>query len=164
MTPLHQAAYKGNRELCAFLLNSGADVNSNSHEHGYTALMFAALSGIWFTVVILCNPLTQFLWENMNNDVRFWVAMWCSIPKNLHVRYMLPVECNQLFHCCRKVRCDKINAGSWSKGVPRELCRQNCRANGRIRWYIFRYVVLPCRIRVQSWLVISTHRQTYPAR
>jgi ankyrin repeat protein len=45
MTPLQHAAYKGHRELCEILLNHGADVNANSHEHGYTSLMFAALSG-----------------------------------------------------------------------------------------------------------------------
>ena len=41
-----QAAFKGNYEMCRLLFKSGADVNSNEHEHGYSALMFAALSGI----------------------------------------------------------------------------------------------------------------------
>ena len=45
MTALQHAAYKGNLELCRQLLLRGADVNSNEHEHGYTALMFGALSG-----------------------------------------------------------------------------------------------------------------------
>ena len=45
MTPLQHAAYRGNRELCELFLDRGADVNSNHHEHGYTALMFSALSG-----------------------------------------------------------------------------------------------------------------------
>lgn len=31
--------------MCQLLLSRGADVNSNEHDHGYTALMFAALSG-----------------------------------------------------------------------------------------------------------------------
>ena len=29
-----------------YLICHGADVNSNEHDHGYTALMFAALSGM----------------------------------------------------------------------------------------------------------------------
>jgi len=45
MTPLQHAAYKGNLELCEMLLALGADVNYSAHENGYTALMFAALSG-----------------------------------------------------------------------------------------------------------------------
>jgi len=46
MTPLQHSAYKGHSELCELLLSHGADVNANSHDHGYTALMFGALSGI----------------------------------------------------------------------------------------------------------------------
>ncbi|KAL3836435.1 hypothetical protein ACJMK2_021868 [Sinanodonta woodiana] len=45
MTPLQHAAFRARREICRFLLASGADVNSNYHDNGYTALMFAALSG-----------------------------------------------------------------------------------------------------------------------
>ncbi|XP_028317227.1 ankyrin repeat and MYND domain-containing protein 2-like isoform X1 [Gouania willdenowi] len=45
MTPLMHAAYKGKADMCALLLQNGADVNCNQHEHGYTALMFAGLSG-----------------------------------------------------------------------------------------------------------------------
>lgn len=45
MTPLMHAAYKGKADMCKLLLQHGADVNSNEHEHGYTALMFAGLSG-----------------------------------------------------------------------------------------------------------------------
>ena len=45
MTALQNAAYKGNKEMCQLLLNHGADVNTNRHDHGYTPLMFAALSG-----------------------------------------------------------------------------------------------------------------------
>ncbi|XP_030059588.1 ankyrin repeat and MYND domain-containing protein 2-like [Microcaecilia unicolor] len=44
MTPLMHAAYKGKASLCRLLLQHGADVNCNEHEHGYTALMFAGLS------------------------------------------------------------------------------------------------------------------------
>lgn len=46
MTPLMHAAYKGKADMCGLLLQHGADVNCNQHEYGYTALMFAGLSGI----------------------------------------------------------------------------------------------------------------------
>lgn len=46
MTPLMHAAYKGKTDMCKMLLQHGADVNCNEHEHGYTALMFAGLSGM----------------------------------------------------------------------------------------------------------------------
>lgn len=45
MTPLMHAAYKGKADMCRLLLQHGADVNCNEHEYGYTALMFAGLSG-----------------------------------------------------------------------------------------------------------------------
>ena len=45
MTPLQHAAYKADLEMCELLLRHGANVNANFHNHGYTALMFAALSG-----------------------------------------------------------------------------------------------------------------------
>lgn len=45
MTPLMHAAYQGRTDVCHLLLQHGADVNCNQHEYGYTALMFAALSG-----------------------------------------------------------------------------------------------------------------------
>ncbi|XP_041665506.1 ankyrin repeat and MYND domain-containing protein 2-like [Cheilinus undulatus] len=45
MTPLMHAAYKGTAAMCRLLLQYGADVNCNQHEYGYTALMFAGLSG-----------------------------------------------------------------------------------------------------------------------
>lgn len=45
MTPLMHAAYKGKADMCRLLLQHGADVNCNQHEYGYTALMFASLSG-----------------------------------------------------------------------------------------------------------------------
>lgn len=48
MTPLMHAAYKGKADMCKLLLQHGADVNCNEHEHGYTALMFAGLSGLNF--------------------------------------------------------------------------------------------------------------------
>ena len=45
MSPLLHACYKGNKEIVQMLLDQGADVNACQHEHAYTALHFAALSG-----------------------------------------------------------------------------------------------------------------------
>lgn len=45
MTALQHAAFRGNLELCEWLLSKGADVNTDQHENQYTTLMFAALSG-----------------------------------------------------------------------------------------------------------------------
>uniref|UniRef100_A0A8C4PZ72 Ankyrin repeat and MYND domain containing 2a n=2 Tax=Eptatretus burgeri TaxID=7764 RepID=A0A8C4PZ72_EPTBU len=45
MSPLMHAAYKGRANVCEVLLKHAADVNVNEHEHGYTTLMFAGLSG-----------------------------------------------------------------------------------------------------------------------
>lgn len=47
MTPLQHAAYKANCELARLLLAHGADVNCSEHDHGYSSLMFAALSGTY---------------------------------------------------------------------------------------------------------------------
>ncbi|XP_072744431.1 ankyrin repeat and MYND domain-containing protein 2 isoform X2 [Anoplolepis gracilipes] len=45
MSPLQHACYKGNKEIVQMILDQGADVNACQHEHAYTALHFAALSG-----------------------------------------------------------------------------------------------------------------------
>ncbi|KAL3268837.1 hypothetical protein HHI36_007928 [Cryptolaemus montrouzieri] len=45
MTPLQHAAYKGNREMVQMLIDQGSDVNLCEHQHNYTALHFAGLSG-----------------------------------------------------------------------------------------------------------------------
>uniref|UniRef100_A0A8C0VBJ8 Ankyrin repeat and MYND domain containing 2 n=1 Tax=Cyanistes caeruleus TaxID=156563 RepID=A0A8C0VBJ8_CYACU len=55
MTPLMHAAYKGKVDMCRLLLRHGADVNCNEHEHGYTALMFAGLSGQHDCVTVINN-------------------------------------------------------------------------------------------------------------
>uniref|UniRef100_A0A8C8FLF6 MYND-type domain-containing protein n=1 Tax=Oncorhynchus tshawytscha TaxID=74940 RepID=A0A8C8FLF6_ONCTS len=55
MTPLMHAAYKGKADMCKLLLQHGADVNCNEHEHGYTALMFAGLSGQHDCVTVINN-------------------------------------------------------------------------------------------------------------
>ena len=44
-TFLQHAAFKGRKDLCELFLQHGADINSNYHNDGYTALMFAGLSG-----------------------------------------------------------------------------------------------------------------------
>ena len=44
MTPLMDAAYKGNVELIEFFIKEGVDVNDIGFE-GYTALMMACLGG-----------------------------------------------------------------------------------------------------------------------
>jgi ankyrin repeat protein len=45
MTPLQHAAFRGKCDIADQLISAGANVNSDQHENGYTALMFAALSG-----------------------------------------------------------------------------------------------------------------------
>lgn len=45
MSPLQHACYRGNLEIAKYLIERGADVNQNDHEHRYTSLMFAALGG-----------------------------------------------------------------------------------------------------------------------
>ena len=56
MTPLMMAAYKSNKDLCSLFIKHGANVNSSAHQHGYTALMFAALTGQYTTLIstVLC--------------------------------------------------------------------------------------------------------------
>ena len=43
-TPLQYAAFRGHYDLCKLLIERGANVNAKSHDQGYSALMFAAIS------------------------------------------------------------------------------------------------------------------------
>lgn len=43
-TPLQYAAFRGMLDLCKVLIAKGADVNAKTHDQGYSALMFAAIS------------------------------------------------------------------------------------------------------------------------
>lgn len=51
------ATYKGKADMCKLLLQHGADVNCNQHEHGYTALMFAGLSGIEIKLLLFVSAI-----------------------------------------------------------------------------------------------------------
>ncbi len=53
MTPLQHAAFKGHATICSLLLAHGADVNDHEHDQGYTALMFGALSGRFFSLIFV---------------------------------------------------------------------------------------------------------------
>ena len=55
MTALQHACYKGSLDIIDILLSMGSDVNSNDHKMGYTALMFAALSGNESVILKLLN-------------------------------------------------------------------------------------------------------------
>jgi len=45
MNPLDHASYKGNEQLVEYLIERGGEVNNRHNDQGYTALMFAALTG-----------------------------------------------------------------------------------------------------------------------
>ena len=45
MSPLQHACYKGELDIMRLLIENGANVNDQRHNHAYTALMFGALSG-----------------------------------------------------------------------------------------------------------------------
>jgi len=46
MTALMHASFRGHVPLCEYLIQSGADVNADTHDSKYTTLMFGALSGM----------------------------------------------------------------------------------------------------------------------
>ncbi|KAK2150640.1 hypothetical protein LSH36_397g02007 [Paralvinella palmiformis] len=78
MTPLQQAAYRGKNDICKLFLAHGADINSNHHQHGYTALMFAALSGQSQCTVVINNFIPK-------SDIEFY----CE-PQGLETEPKLP--------------------------------------------------------------------------
>lgn len=43
-TPLQYASFRGLLDLCKLLIDKGAEVNAKTHDQGYSALMFAAIS------------------------------------------------------------------------------------------------------------------------
>lgn len=67
MTFLDQASFKGNECLVKVLLEMGADPDNRKHTHGYTCLMFAALSGKPQLCEMLLNAGAQsYVTNNMN--------------------------------------------------------------------------------------------------
>jgi len=55
MTLLQHAVYKGKGDVAQLLVDRGADVNATKHEHNYSALHFAALSGMVYITVYKLN-------------------------------------------------------------------------------------------------------------
>lgn len=119
MTPLMQAAHKGSPDLCELLLNHGADVNSNFHDYGYTALMFAAITGnLQTTEILLANgvkPLVKnsvgrnagqmaaFVGQHqiasfINNFIPKEDVQVYTVAQGLDTEPELPLECLQPFH------------------------------------------------------------------
>lgn len=47
LSPIDQAAFKGNEELVEWLLANKANPHNKANKDGYTSLMFAALSGMF---------------------------------------------------------------------------------------------------------------------
>ena len=79
MTPLMQAAFKANRPMCELLLARGADVNSNNHDSGYTALMFAALSGnVDCTKLMLESGAKTHITNNVGRNAAQMAAFVCK--------------------------------------------------------------------------------------
>ncbi|XP_060527584.1 ankyrin repeat and MYND domain-containing protein 2 [Cylas formicarius] len=66
MTPLQHGAYKGSKEIVQMLLDKGADVNLCEHQHNYTALHFAGLSGSTDVCLALLNSGAK---SNVTNTV-----------------------------------------------------------------------------------------------
>ena len=63
MTPLQHAAMKGRADVVRFLLDNGADVNSDHHENSYTTLHFGALSGQWVERLVLHINISLLLYQ-----------------------------------------------------------------------------------------------------
>ena len=58
-------AFRGLTDMCALLLSKGADVNAKSHDQGYSALMFAAISSHQKTVSLLLEHGADIDYTNM---------------------------------------------------------------------------------------------------
>lgn len=61
----YKKAFRGFDELCALLLSKNADVNAKTHDQGYSALMFAAISNHQKTVSILLEHGADIDYTNM---------------------------------------------------------------------------------------------------
>ena len=85
MTPLQQAAFKANVDICHLLLAHGADVNSSEHNQGYTALMFAALSGI-----ACLSKNKEILWQF------FFFVPWLLL-RNIYIYIMQKIKMLPVF-------------------------------------------------------------------
>ena len=75
--------------MCQLLLRHGADVNCNQHEYGYTALMFAGLSGrswhLFFQDV--CNPsVNPYLIPKYFPDLVHFCKTWMCLNKMMFMK------------------------------------------------------------------------------
>lgn len=106
------AAYKGKADMCHLLLQHGADVNCNQHEYGYTALMFAGLSGMWLPV-----------FYELKFGFTKSLVLCCVRLKN---------KIDDFF---REDRHHLHDAGCRSRDRPGELCGTHCCSDGSVcRW------------------------------
>lgn len=104
------AAYKGKVDMCRLLLRHGADVNCNEHEHGYTALMFAGLSGN-----LLGNLSHWILWHWC---IRFDLISWRKVLTPWYASGLL------LFMWLTLVCWE--SAGKWNRGVAVSFIQHFC--------------------------------------
>lgn len=80
------AAYKGKADMCRLLLQHGADVNCNQHEYGYTALMFAGLSGITICTLSSAASIVRILISFYEFNLKY-----NSIKKSFYLRSMIVI-------------------------------------------------------------------------
>lgn len=85
MTPLQNAAFKGNKDVCELLISHGADVNTNEHENGYTTLMFAALSGTVFIIVYYI--IFNFLYDTLTDWLECLHRIWQLSQTLIHYSF-----------------------------------------------------------------------------